>query len=132
MHDLINRSCFNPGGSGGVAVPYVPIAGGTMTGPLILSADATAPKQAVAFDQLPTGGPFLPTAGGILVGAAAQIVQPNAPSAGNDLVNKIYVDTEVATAPAGPYAFVGGLTVNNGYVTLSIPGLGIIKFMTTA
>jgi hypothetical protein len=33
---------------------FVPLAGGTMTGPLILSADATMPLQAVTYEQLQT------------------------------------------------------------------------------
>jgi len=45
---------------------FVPIAGGTMTGPLILSADATQPKQAVTYEQL------LSVASGLTVVLAVQ------------------------------------------------------------
>jgi hypothetical protein len=38
--------------SGSVLTGFVPIAGGTMTGPLILSGDATLPLGAVTFQQL--------------------------------------------------------------------------------
>lgn len=50
--------CFNPGGiSGGSTAPssFVPIAGGTMTGPLILSQDPTVADGAATKEYVDTG-----------------------------------------------------------------------------
>lgn len=56
-----------------IAGPYVPLAGGTMTGPLTLSGDATTPLEPVTLEQfdalvLPLLGQFLPLTGGTLTG----------------------------------------------------------------
>lgn len=52
----------------------LPIAGGAMTGALTLAADPTAPLQAATKEyvdsHVPAGGPFVPTAGGAIIGAA--------------------------------------------------------------
>lgn len=83
------------GGGGGL-----PLTGGTLTGDLTLQVPAKVVqcqppvgpcdltnKQYV--DGLIGGGPFLPLAGGNMLGA---IVQPVVPANPNDLVNKTYVD----------------------------------------
>jgi hypothetical protein len=53
-------------GAGPSPTLYLPLAGGTMGGPLTLSGNATQPMHAVPLQQLTavTGGPFLPLVGG--------------------------------------------------------------------
>ena len=73
---------------------YLPIAGGTLGGPLTLAGNATAPLHAVPLQQVNTaaaGGPFLPLTGGILVGALTLAADPvNAMHA----ATKQYVDSK--------------------------------------
>ena len=76
----------------------------------------------------PSGLPFLPLAGGTMTGAGA-IVQPLAPSADNDLTNKIYVDTfkqgsyvfrstqELKVTPGEEYVFSTGNTTPGSVFT---------------
>jgi hypothetical protein len=88
-------------GSGGGGGGGLPLTGGTLTGDLTLQVPAKVVhcqppvgpcdltnKQYV--DGLIGGGPFLPLAGGNMLGAIAQPVAPVNP---NDLVNKTYVDS---------------------------------------
>lgn len=53
-----------------VGAPFVPLAGGTMTGPLILSGDPTAALGAATKQYVDTA-PFLPLAGGTMTGPLA-------------------------------------------------------------
>lgn len=49
--------------------PFLPLAGGTMLGPIVLSGNATAPLQPVALQQLSAAvGNYLPLSGGTLTG----------------------------------------------------------------
>jgi hypothetical protein len=59
-------------GAGPAPTLYLPISGGTMSGPLTLSGNATQPLHAVPLQQLNSamaGGPFLPMAGGTMQGS---------------------------------------------------------------
>lgn len=57
---------WNSSNSSAPSGQFLPLTGGTLTGPLYLNADATAGMQAVTFNQL-IGG-FLPLSGGVMTG----------------------------------------------------------------
>ena len=103
----ITAGAFNPaqwtqiGAATDLGGPYLPVAGGTLTGALILAADpgaalGAATKQYV--DGKVTAAPFLPIAGGTLTG---KLTLAGPPSAALDAVTKAYVD-------AGAFVPVGG------------------------
>lgn len=51
----INLSCFNPGGGGGSGGPFLPLTGGTLTGPLVLPGPPTTNLQATDKLYVDTG-----------------------------------------------------------------------------
>lgn len=136
IHDIVN---------GDTGLAYVKLAGDTMTGPLILSGDATQPLQAVTFRQLPD--PYtLPiasaqTLGGIRVGANLEITPEgvlNATTGGGSADytagagiiisgTEISIDTEYFTAHPElmPYLLLSGGTMAGNIVmgTHQIKGL---------
>jgi hypothetical protein len=113
------------GGGGGL-----PSTGGTMTGnlnmqmpfkvvqcePPVGPCDLT---NKAYVDSLIGGGPFLPLTGGTMTG---EILQPLAPSTGNSLANKTYVDAQ-GTGATIPDATTYADTNFNQSLTLAIGGL---------
>jgi hypothetical protein len=95
----------------------LPLAGGTMTGPLYLFEDPVYPTEAATkyyVDHVAgaTGGPFLSLSGGIMTGT----LELNGPPFGPlDAVDKAYVDTVMGTA--GWLAIAGGTMT--GMLTLA-------------
>lgn len=111
--NIFNRvrfGCFNPGGGGGGAAgPYLPTAGGTMTGAITLPGDPTSALQAADKNYTDNGD-------------AATL------SASETFTNaQILADT--ITGPFVQAANPANITTGNVQVT--IPGLGLVKFMTT-
>jgi Repeat of unknown function (DUF5907) len=101
IYDPVTQLIATGGGGGGL-----PSTGGTLTGnltmqppsKLIQSTPPLTPDDVVNkayIDNLIGGGPFLPLAGGSMIG---EILQPLAPSTGNALANRAYVDAQVASA----------------------------------
>ena len=122
---------------------YLPIAGGTLTGPLILSGNATAQLGAVPLQQLNASlATYLPLGGGTMTGglqlsgnAAAQLqavplqqLQTYLPLAGGTLTGQLTgtsitlsgVLSTPSSVNAGP-STIGGITLSGG--DLSAPGL---------
>ena len=90
--------------------PYLPIAGGTLTGPLVLAADpgaalGAATKQYV--DGKVTAAPYLPLAGGTLTG---KLTLAGPPTASLDAATKAYVDSG-AFVPVAGGTMTGPLTL---------------------
>ncbi|HXT81276.1 MAG TPA: glycosyl hydrolase family 28-related protein [Acetobacteraceae bacterium] len=74
----------------------LPASGGTMTGPLALAADPTAPGQAATKSYVDTEvGTALPKAGGSVTGPLTLAADPSQPS---QAATKNYVDTKIAGA----------------------------------
>lgn len=128
--------------------PYLPLAGGTMSGQILQPLAPTTANDLVNKAYVDSavgsgsGGPYLPLTGGTMSGA---IVQPIAPVSANDVVNKAYVDTKLATPgsipgssiiPAGNTQFgtiefdpSGDLTqtaTNSGIALLKQPATGTV------
>jgi endosialidase-like protein len=86
----------DPRVSGG---PFVPISGGSMTGPLLLYNMPSQPLEAATksyVDQFtPVAGPFLPMSGGTMTGLLTLALDP---SGAFDAVTKRYADTIGSTA----------------------------------
>jgi hypothetical protein len=77
---------------------YVQLAGGTMTGPLILSGDATSPLQAATWEQVQAlAALYLPLAGGTMTGA---ILMPSgfSPTDPNTLITMGWVQSAINAA----------------------------------
>jgi hypothetical protein len=95
--------------------PFLPIAGGAMTGALSLSGNATSALHAVPLQQL-TG--FLPLTGGIMTGAVALAGVPTTPTATagtttTQIASTAFVTAAVGTATAGgPFLPLIGGTVS--------------------
>src|SRR5215469_1977307 len=78
---------------------YLPLTGGTLTGPLVLPGNPTAPLQAATkqyVDAIGTG-PFLPLAGGTMAGnismSSNRLIGLPTPLVSTDAATKGYVDT---------------------------------------
>ena len=98
----------------------LPLTGGTLTGPLILSGAPTtalgaATKQYV--DGLAGGGPFLPLSGGTMAGDIAmgthRVLNLSAPLAGTEAANKSYIDG-INTSLTNKIVDASGVTVTTG------------------
>jgi hypothetical protein len=107
--------------------PYLPINGGTLSGPLILAADPVIPlgaatRQFVLGQGFVTGGPYLALAGGTMTGLLLLSGPPTVPLGA---ATKAYVDNAVGAGGGGTITGVtagaglsgGGTT---GTVTLSL------------
>jgi hypothetical protein len=107
---LAVQAATGTGGTGSVGA-YLPLAGGTLTGPLTLAADpvaslGAATKQYVdAHSGTGGGGGYLPINGGTLTG---MLTLAGAPIGSNDAVTKNYVDL---TQTGGPFLPLSGGTV---------------------
>jgi len=97
--------------------PFLPIAGGTLTGPLLLPAAApTNTLQAVDkayVDGL--AGTLLPIAGGTMTGAL--FLPAAAPTVGTQAVNKSYVDGLITTVNGSFLPLIGGTVTGNVFIT---------------
>jgi hypothetical protein len=90
------------GRANGFWVMSVPLAGGVMTGTLVLSGDPTASMQAATKNYVDTSistavaaAPYLPLGGGTLTGPLTLVGNP---STGLGAATKNYVDTKIGTA----------------------------------
>jgi len=99
--DILDAQVMRPAD---VAALYLPLAGGTMTGSLLLKANAAAPLEAVTLQQL-TGG-YLPLTGGTLSGALT--LRSVMPAANYEATPKLYVDNGLA-------AKIGDAPADNQY-----------------
>ena len=99
--DILDAQVMRPAD---VAALYLPLAGGTMTGSLLLKANAAAPLEAVTLQQL-TGG-YLPLTGGTLSGALT--LRTAMPAANYEATPKLYVDNGLA-------AKIGDAPADNQY-----------------
>jgi hypothetical protein len=88
MIDVLSEAPSGGGGGGGGTDddPYLPLAGGTMTGPLLLAGDATGAMMAVTKEQLDAK---LDLAGGVMTGPIALSGPPTQP---NYAATKAYAD----------------------------------------
>lgn len=78
----------------GALPSYLPLAGGSMLGPLLLEADPLDPLGAATkayVDSVTSSVPFLPLAGGTMTG---HISQASNPTSASHLARKGYVDTK--------------------------------------
>ena len=106
----------------GPNAPFLPIAGGTMTGPLTLAANPTTPLGAATkqyVDSIAPGGPFLPISGGQMTGL---LTLSGPPTAANHAATKAYADTMTPLA--------GGTMT--GLLTLSGPPTLPLQAVTKA
>jgi hypothetical protein len=84
----------------------LPLAGGTMTGKIVLSADASANLEAVTLQQLNAKmAAYLPLSGGTMTG---DLILNADPSTGSGATTKAYVDNLVATSLADYLLLAGG------------------------
>jgi hypothetical protein len=90
----------------------LPIAGGTMTGPLIQAADPVNPLGSATKQY---ADKMVPLAGGVMTGL---LTLSGAPTAGGHATTKTYVDNAVAGAGAGTFVPLAG-GVMTGLLTLS-------------
>ena len=129
LNDVVNVAAIDPDGTVhlgfanplGATANYLPIAGGTLTGPLILHAAPTADNEAATKKYIDDktaaagAGTYLPLSGGTLTGA---LVLANDPLAPTEAATRNYVDTKVATAGVGTFLPLSGGTLT-GVLTLS-------------
>jgi hypothetical protein len=103
---------------------FLPIAGGTMTGPITLAGNAAAPLQAMPLQQMTTTllG-YLPLTAGAPAPLTGQLHLPiAAPTLDQEATNKLYVDTADADlqtqidAMAGNLIFVGTINATTSFV----------------
>lgn len=108
--------------------PFLPIAGGQMLGPILLSENPVQSTEAATkayVDAVAGGGTgvFLPLAGGQMTGNLLLNTDPTQPT---QAATKHYVDTQIVGGPYLPLAggtvtgattFTGGLTTNGGIAT---------------
>lgn len=99
----------------------LPVTGGTMLGPLILSASPTVPLGAATkayVDSVVLAG-GLPTTGGTMTGFITLHANP---TAANHAANKAYVDSVVIAGglPIGGGTLTGNLTVNAANAALTL------------
>lgn len=116
------------------ATPYLPLAGGVMTGPITLAGNATANLHPVPFQQLNARlAAYLPLTGGTLSGplfvtgnmVASGLVQGGTVNATGDLTaggnigtnNVLYAGAVQAPAFYGNPTFTGSITVNGNIST---------------
>lgn len=93
--------------------PYLPVAGGTLTGPLVLQADPSAnlgaaTKQYVDNKVVTGGAIYLPLAGGTLTGP---LVLSGLPTVPNQAANKAYVDNTGLWVPVVGGTMTGPLVL---------------------
>jgi Collagen triple helix repeat (20 copies) len=120
---------------------FLPLAGGTLTGPLVLAGNAAAPLQAVPLQQLQsglagylpltnpivTGAPYLPLAGGTLAGPLS-IPTPTDFILGGGISGQVLTTANGAGALSwsGPYALATALAnylqLTGGMLTGSLAG----------
>jgi hypothetical protein len=115
------------GGNGGGGAGYLPLTGGTMTGPISLpSANPTVPTQAahkgyvdsaIAASAATDDAKFLKLTGGTLTGA---LVLSGAPTQPLHAATKAYVDSFVGT---GPFLPLAGGTMTGPIVLSANPSL---------
>jgi len=120
--------------SASTSTPYLPLTGGTMSGPIVLAGNAAANLQAVPLQQLNQRlALYLPLTGGALSGSlsvtgtmvATGLVQGNPINSGGDLTaagnigtnNNVYAGGVVAATYHGNPTFVGSITVNGNIST---------------
>lgn len=119
---LAVQAATGTGGTGTVGA-YLPLGGGTLTGPLLLAADPTtylqaATKQYVDAHSGTGGGPgFLPLSGGTMLGTLMLAADP---SAALGSATKQYVDGAVTRA-GGPFLALAGGTLTGALVLAADP-----------
>jgi hypothetical protein len=92
-----------------VTAAYLPLVGGTLTGPLVLAADPAAPLQASTKSYVDGKvAAYLLLAGGTLTGPLVLAADPAAPLQAS---TKNYVDSKVAAVGSGVYLPLTGGTV---------------------
>jgi hypothetical protein len=105
---------------------FLPVAGGTMTGPLVLAADATTNLEPVSLQQLNAlGGNYLPLAGGVMTGPvelAGDSLAVTPPVGDNDtsIATTAFVHAAVNTALNN----VGRNLIHNGLFNIWQRGAG--------
>lgn len=124
---------FAPQTGGGTTGDFLPLAGGTLTGPLILQANPSVPLGAATKSyvdaQVSTGGAgvYLPIIGGTLTGPL--LLSTSTPAAALEATSKDYVDTQI-----GEVAAVGTATLQYNSSTSTVaanPGNGFVRWNTT-
>jgi len=102
--DILDAQVMRPAD---VAALYLPLAGGSMTGSLLLKANAAVPLEAVTLQQLSAGlAGYLPLTGGTLSGALT--LRTAMPAANYEATPKLYVDNGLA-------AKIGDAPADNQY-----------------
>jgi len=101
-----NRLLMSTDPADQISLPYLPLSGGTLTGPLVLAADPTTNLQA-STKQYVDNKAFLPLSGGTLTGP---LTLASGPSSAMHAATKQYVDTFSAYAE-GAYVAKSGSTM---------------------
>lgn len=126
----ITAGAFNPTqwtAVAGASISSLPLSGGTMTGPLILSGDPTVPlgaatKQYVDNTVEAAEAEYLPLTGGTVTGA---IILPGNPTSGGEAADKTYVDAGDAVAGNGRFLPLSGGTVTGAITLPANPTTGL-------